>query len=340
MDNIIIAIGGANCGTSPVMPYIGTRFDGKDFTRIVKLYLETALLRCDFDALDIAQSVDDIGDMAMQVNRHTADGAVLISLEAFGSRKSFNDFGGSVVKYCSRRGGRSKIFCEDICSFLSLAVKSDTEDGGAAWQAVGCPTATVDVGYITNFDDLKRALDPDFQVNAAEHIAMGICEHFGMPYVKRDDILSYPLLCSSATGKRGKKIKMLQALLGANGYMTEIDGIYGKHTDDAVKQAAINNGMSETDGVNAALWRDLLLLNKQHVEFGSKCTTALYIQRKLFAKLYKTPMDGCLGEQTLCALNEYLKDIESGITVSRSSGVSSDVIKLLSPVGGGRPRLF
>lgn len=339
MDNSVIAIGGAECGESPVMPYIGAKFRGSEFTELCKLYLEAALLRCDFDVLDMPRPIDDAQDMAIQVNRHTADGAVLITLDAFGSRKSFNDFCGGSVRYCNRRGVRSKTFCEDICSHLCQTLKSDTADGGTLWQAVGCPSAVVSAGYLTNFTDAKRAFDPDFAVDVAEHIAMGICEHFGMPYVKRDDILAYPLLCSAATGKRGKKIKMLQALLSANGYKVAIDGVYGKATDAAVKTAAKDCGMPD-DGVTAALWRDLLLLNFPPLKLNAKNAAVLYVQRKLFSKLYNVPRDGVLGEQTLSALGSYLQDAESGVHVAPNTVIDDTIIKLLAPVGGGKPRLF
>ena len=168
---------------------------------------------------------------------------------------------------------------------------------------------------------------------------MGMCEHFGMPYVRRDDILSYPMLCSAATGKRGKKIKMLQALLCANGYRVAMDGVFGKATDTAVGTICINNGMTGDDGVSAAVWRDLLLLNSPDLEYGSRNNAVLYLQRKLFGKLYKVPRNGKLDTDTMFAVSEYLSENTEGITATER-GVSSDIIKLISPVGGGRPRLF
>ena len=57
MENIVIAVGAADCGTSPLMPYVGERFDGKNFTTLAKRYLCAALLRCGFDVIDPADGV-------------------------------------------------------------------------------------------------------------------------------------------------------------------------------------------------------------------------------------------------------------------------------------------
>lgn len=340
MENIVIAVGAADCGTSPLMPYVGERFDGKNFTTLTKRYLCAALLRCGFDVIDPADGVCEPQDLILAANRHTVSAAITVSYTAFGSRKSFNDVHGSVVRYSQGRfGGKSRVLCEDICAKLRLFGKSATAPDGAL-GAANCPTAVVDAGYITYFDEAKMLYDPDFAVETGEHIAMGVCEHFGMPYIRRDDILSYPLLCSAATGKRGKKIKMLQALLCANGYRVEMDGIFGKNTDMAVKTFCINNGMRDCDGVTAAVWRDLLLLNPPKLEYGTKHNAVLYLQRKLTSKLYKTPLSGALDEDTVSAVNEYLTEIESGLSTRKGGGITEEIFKLIQAVGGGRPRLF
>lgn len=340
MENTVIAVGAADCGTSPIMPYVGERFDGKIFTVLAKRYLSAALLRCGFDVLDPANGVCDAQDLMIAANRHTVSATVVVSYTAFGSRKSFNDIRGSVVRYSQGRfGARSRVLCEDICAKLGMQGKSSTASDGAL-GAANCPTAVIDAGYITYFDEAKMLYDPDFAVETGEHIAMGVCEHFGMPYIRRDDILSYPLLCSAATGKRGKKIKMLQALLCANGYAVDMDGIFGKNTDYAVKTFCINNGLHDCDGVSAAVWRDLLLLNPPRLEYGTKHNAVLYIQRKLTSKLYKTPLSATLDEDTLTAVNEFLTETESGLRATKSGGVTEEIFKLIHAVGGGRPRLF
>ncbi|MBD5132496.1 MAG: hypothetical protein HDT28_07935 [Clostridiales bacterium] len=336
MNVITIAVGGSECGHSPVMPYVGEKADGKIFTRLAALYLTAALIRCDFDVLEVPSPVVDARDMIMRVNRFTADGAVLISLGAFGSRKSFNDVKGAVVYHSTSK--EHKVFCEDICAALSRNISCASLGGDRVWQGAVCPTAVVDAGYLTNFDEAKLSLDPDYAQTIAEHVAMGVCEYFGYPYIRQDDITAYPILCTAATGKRGRKIKMLQALLAANGMKVEVDGVYGKETDLAVKAFEQNNGLS--GGVDAALWRELILPARKPLEYGCMRNGVLYIQRKLYSKLYDCPQSGELDDKTLTAINEFVRDKKLCAQCTKESGVSEEVIAALSCLGGGKPRLF
>lgn len=338
MENITIAVGGANAGVSPAMPYIGERMDSREFTGLCKLQLIAALSRCEFDVLDIPYAVDDPQDMIMQINRNTADGAVLLSLGGFGSRKSFNDVSGCTVKYCGRRSDRVRMFCEDICAKLACIMPSTTAEDSAIWRAVGCPSATVELGYLTCFDDAKRAFDPDFIADAAEHVAMGICEYFSMPYVRRDDATAYPAQ-TGVSAKRGKKIKILQAMLAANGYPLHVDGVYGQSTERAVREFAANNDI-KPDGVTAALRNDFSTPIAHGLPIGSKHAAVLYIQRKLYSKLYKVPRNGTLDSATMSCVKEYLAETESDPPTLSDYGISGEIFKRIVRSGGGRPRLF
>ena len=108
----------------------------------------------------------------------------------------------------------------------------------------------------------------------------------------------------------------------------------------AVKTFCINNGMRDCDGVTAAAWRDLLMLNPPKLEYGTKHNAVLYLQRKLTSKLYKTPLSGALDEDTVAAVNEYLTETESGLSTRKGGGITEEIFKLIQAVGGGRPRLF
>lgn len=340
MDNIVIAVvDDASCGMSPVMPYVGTRFCGKDFTELTKLNLSAALLRCGFDVFDrTCSNAADMQELMMRVNRNDIDAVVMVSCNAFGSRKTFNDRHGFAVRSSSGRfGQKSKILCEDICAKLELSERSGDVYSDGYFGAANCPTAIAEIGYLTYFDEAKLMQDPDFSVSTAEYIAMGICEYFDMPYVKRDDIFAYPMLC---TARRGKKVKMLQHLMNLYGFELNTDGVFGSETDNAVKKLCENNG-KPFGAVTAAVWRDLLLTNiPDRLDFGSRDVFVWYLQRKLYAKLYSTPIDGVLGDETLSALNEYLSETANDSKLTCADGVSGEIIKLLSPVGGGRPRLF
>lgn len=339
MENPVIAVGSAHGATSPVMPYIGEHIHGHDFIMPATLYLEAALLRCGFNVLCL-QAVEP-QDLIMQANRHNADAVIMMSYAAFGSGKSFNDEHGAVVRYSHGRQDReSRVLCEDICAKLSMYKKASVAADGTLGGA-SCPTVVIDGGYLTNFDEAKLACDPDNAVKTAEHAALGICEHFGIPYVMRDDIAEYPLLSSAATGKRGNKVKLLQTLLRANGSNLTIDGVYGRETDLAAKVFCINNGaIAEQMSITPSVWRDLLVIEPPTLPLGSKHSAVLYVQRKLFGKLYKTPRDGVLGGETIHAVNEFISEAGGDISLASDNEVSADAIKFLSSSNVSRPRLY
>ncbi len=338
MNDITVALySDGACGTTPIMPFLGARFDGAEFAKLCKTYLAAALLRCGFDVYDAnpdGGAIDNV-DLVMRINRRNADAAISVTAAGFGSRKSFNDASGATVRFPGGRfTARSRIFAEDICAKLpDCKVAPDTEFG-----MLNCKAAMVCAGYLTNFDEAKRLCDPDFAVMIAESAALGACEHFDMPYIRRDDVSSYPLLCSS---RRGKKVKMLQALLNAYGAKLPVDGAYGGETDAAVRAFVSDNGKRRDGGVTADVWRDLLLTDLPELAYGSANNAARYIQRKLRSKLYPVEQTGVFDEKTLVALNEFLAEtVGGGFALDKTSKIDADIYKLLAPIGGGRPRLF
>ena len=341
MKDYIMAVGSADVGLTPPMPFIGKRFDGSKFTVLSRLWLEVALVRCGFDVLDKKAMLSDaLSDFVLQANRAGADCIVVTSYSAFGSGKSFNDFCGATVKYpYGRQSKKSRTVAEDVCAKINGIKKCTTAQSDIALNGAACPAVVIDGGYLTEFDEAKAVYDPDYAHTFAEHAAMGICEYFGMPYLPPSPETVLPDLVHASTGKRGKKIKLLQAALCAVGYQTDVDGVYGKNTELAVKEFALNNEL-KCDCVNEELL-DCLLFNRcKSMPMGAKSVGVLYMQRKLISKLYPCSDSGILDEQTSTALAEFLSETDNDIPLLKDGGAPKSAIKLLSPIGGGRPRLF
>ena len=106
MNDITVALySDGACGTTPIMPFLGARFDGAEFAKLCKTYLAAALLRCGFDVYDAnpdGGAIDNV-DLVMRINRRNADAAISVTAAGFGSRKSFNDASGATVRF---PGGR------------------------------------------------------------------------------------------------------------------------------------------------------------------------------------------------------------------------------------------
>lgn len=334
MSEITVVVAGTDCGHTPLMPFVGERFEGRIFTEPAKYLLQAALLRCGFDVVDVKQPITDCQDTVMLANRISADGIVAVSYGAFGSRKSFNDVSGMTVRYSAGRP-KNRTFAEDVCAKLlnqgKCTVMPDREPSGAA-----CPAIIIEGGMLTNFDEAKAAHDPDYRTAFAEYAAMGICEYFDLPYIPREEKTCYPMLNADDVGKRGTKVKFLQALLCANGYKTDVDGVLGRNTSLAAKTFMIND--EPRDNTNALVC--LALPEYGGIRLGAKSAAVNYVQHKLRSKLYHCALSGTLDGQTLTALNEFLSETNSGLTATEDGGVTSEMIDLLRPIGGGRPRLF
>ncbi|MDE7164372.1 MAG: N-acetylmuramoyl-L-alanine amidase [Clostridiales bacterium] len=339
MKDLIVTVGGADVGLTPPMPFVGRKLDGGEVTLFSRLLLEIALLRCGFDVSDRRALVTDAQELIYQSNRAQADCIVVMSASAFGSRKSFNNVCGGTVRYSAgRHGNMSRELAEDICAKIDNAKKCGTAESLHTFGGAACPAVIVEMGYLTDFDEAKLMHDPDYIRNIVEYVTMGICECMGMPYIP-PSLSPYLELISMNMGKRGKKIKLLQAALCAHGYTVDIDGVYGKSTSIAVKTFAINNGYAENDGITEEFIRDLFFVTPRTLPLGSKHSNVQYIQNKLIAKLYKSPASGVLDESTIDAMNEFLTETGNAQSVCESE-ICEEAMKFLSKVGGGRPRLF
>ncbi len=333
MNDTVIAVCGTDPGMTPMMPYIGEKNDGKVFTERAKYLTEAALCRCGFDTVSVTSPITDTGDAAMAANHIGADCIVIISYASFGSGRNFNDANGCTVEHAQGRAAKSsRILAEDICSYISAVKPCVVSPSYPMFSGALRPTVTVNAGYLTGFDDAKLIYDPDHAARIAERITMGICENFSMPYILPSEATIDPV--SLSIGKRGKKIKLLQAMLSAHGYRLAVDGVFGRNTDLALKKFCGNNDTPLGTVADA-----LLMRNQTDIKIGSEKAAVRYLQNKLRAKLYRAPLDGVLGKDTVDAVNAYLADIGHP-DAKNDDTVSETAIELLSPVGGGKPRLF
>lgn len=336
MKDILIAVGGQSCGSSPVIPYIGGRIDGEAFSVPARKYLCSALLRSGFDVAEMPRTAFDPQDFVMMANRNSVDCAVILSYSAFGSRRTFNGESGCTVRYAGGRlAKKSRTLGEDVCAALSAFYRASVY-ASAEYAAANCPAVTVEGGYLTNFDEACGALDPDRALKTAELSACGICEFFGVPVVPRDDITAYPAFDGKAAGKRGKKIKLLQSVL-SNYVDIAVDGVYGKETEDAVRSVCERNGISAA-GVTEELWRSVLGSERRPLEKGSRHTSVSYIKRKLRSKLYEATDGDVLDADTLESAAALLGSL--GADNDTESGLSAEQIALICSRGGEKPRLF
>ena len=330
--DMIIAVGAMDAGFTPPMPFVAQRLDGGKCMGLARLMTEIALIRCGFDISDMGAPITDVQELVLNANRIGADCIAVLSCGAFGSRKSFNDISGATIKYAAGRlSDRSRVLAEDVCAKVALTKPCITA-AEHKFDGAACPAIEIAPGYLTDFDEAKLLHDPDYIHTLVEYAVMGICEYFGMPYIPHSPA-AYKRF-KARLGMRGKSVKLLQAALGMGGYHVNIDGVFGKHTDIAAKECAINNGFSDDEMLNG-----LLFVKPQKLSANSRNNAALYIQRKLKAKLYYADDSGVLSTDTIAAANDFLTETEHE-ELCNDSFISQEVFELIAEIGGGRPRLF
>lgn len=113
-------------------------------------------------------------------------------------------------------------------------------------------------------------------------------------------------------GSKGSEVSKLQEALKNQGYLNStVDGIYGKATENAVKNFQKSNGLA-VDGIAGAKTQAKLYANSpssfQTLKLGSKGSAVVQLQEGLKNKgFYKGIIDGIFGSGTRTALISFQK---------------------------------
>lgn len=326
---------------TPVMPYINTPIYENQFNRPTKIKFLEACLRNGFAVYDVKPELTDtsVSTRVARVNRQNLTLLVTFGYNAFGSGNSFNTAQGISTFYSLQniRPTQSRALAEELyeqlvqgTSQVGRGVSSLTDVG--VLQSVNCPSALVEPGYMTNFNEAKLMLDPDFQTEVAEESCQGVCMYLGQSYLPRNNLNNYPTL---RNGSRNNFVYLLQYLLVQNGSSLTVDGVFGVNTLNAVQAFQTANGLTADGIVGNNTWRTLLVLPpRPTLRQGSSGTYVRYLQQKLTSKLYPLGnADGIFGNATRQAVVEFQQE----------NGLSPDGIvgpltwEVVSQIGGGRP---
>lgn len=325
---------------TPVMPYINRSFYENEFNRKAKYYFILACLRCGFRVYDVKPEIGDVS-ISTRVARVNARGLTLLvtfAYNAFGDGIGFNNVNGYLVFYGADgyRPTMSRLLSFDLSAGLSETITTKnlgvgTLSGVGVLRSVRCTSALVEAGFMTNFEEAKLMVDPDFQRAGGEGACIGVCNYLGVPYVS-DDVI-YPTL---RRGSRGNYVIMLQYMLRNAGYDVDTDGIFGSATETVVRSFQAENGLAADGIVGKKTWAVLRWkFNPLPVlRRGSRGEAVKYLQSKLLSKLYPVgEIDGIFGAATERAVREFQE--ENGLAVDGIVG--KNTWAKLTPIGGGRP---
>jgi len=313
---------------TPVMPYINRSIYENEFNRPAKIFFLQACMRQDFDTYDVKPELRDvaISTRVSRINRQRLTLLVTFAYNAFGSGTSFNSASGASTYYSDLNSfrTRSRALAEDLYEEITegnfhSGLGVGVLDIGVL-SSVNCPSALIEAGFMTNFEEAKLMLNPDFQIETAEESCRAVCKYLNVGYKSRTDLSNYPTL---RRGNRGNYVKLLQSLLETSGISIDVDGVFGADTQSAVRGFQNENGL-EVDGiVGNNTWSALLWLPPYPVlRRGSRGNYVRYLQQLLLSKLYSPgSIDGVFGSVTQSAVTSFQREnglVADGIVGSRT----------------------
>lgn len=110
-------------------------------------------------------------------------------------------------------------------------------------------------------------------------------------------------------GSKGQQVKQIQELLNSIGFTINVDGNFGKISDDSIKQFQFNNGL-KPDGIVGKITWNALLKEQPEIEVltpGANNKKVKLIQQLLQKLGYKVTVDGDYGKQTRKAVKKFQK---------------------------------
>lgn len=250
---------------TPTMPYINRSFYENEFNRPAKYYFLIACLRTGFDIFDVKPEWNDIAvsERVRRVNSNRLNALVTFAYNAAGNDAVFSSANGHQVFYSreNRYAAESRLLAYDVSA--GLTAETGTADRGVSTligigmiRSVNCPSVIAECGFMTNFEEAKLMVDPDFQRSCGDGACRGVCEHFDVDYITSVDYTSLPTL---RRGNRGNAVQLLQCYLNLYGNALSVDGVFGQNTQSAVERFQRENGLTQDGIVGKNTWQTLLM---------------------------------------------------------------------------------
>lgn len=304
---------------TPVISYIGRSFYENEFNRQAKIAFILACLRCGFNVYDIHPEIQDtsVSTRVVRANRAGVNVLVTFAYNAFGTGLTFNSAQGIEVYYSpyNRFAQESRQLSEEV---FEKIVQNTGRTGRFVGQLsvgvltnVNCPSTLIEAGFMTNFEEAKLMLNPNYVLNVGESTCQGVCNYLNVPYVGRD-LINFP---TTRLNDRGNFVTILQYILNEYGYNLVADGIFGTRTYNAVLDFQKNNQLTQDGIVGRNTWNKLLNISptENTLRFGDRDSAVLYLQKLLLSYLYPiTILDGIFGRETESAVRAF--QTENGLT--------------------------
>lgn len=290
---------------TPVLPYINRSFYENEFNSRAKLQFILACLRCGFRVYDLKPEQQDVS-ISTRVTRARRAGISLLvtfAYNAAGNANAFSSARGLEVYYSpynpfpTQSARLSQDVYDEILKNTNRAGRFVGRLSVGVLSNVNCPSTLIEAGFMTNFDEAKLMLNPNFILQNGEGACEGVCKYLSVNYVPR----ALENFATIRRGDRGNFVTILQYLLNEYGANLSPDGIFGTNTETAVRTFQANNGLTQDGIVGRNTWNALLNLNPSAITLrrGSRNSAVLYLQQLLLSYLYPiTNLDSIFGAET------------------------------------------
>lgn len=324
---------------TPKMPYINRSFYENEFNFPTKNYFLADCARIGYNVYDVKPELYDvtINNRVSRVNTRKPNAVVTFAYNAT-QNENFNSWKGLEVYYSPNNVNATQSYALSQQIYASLVTNGYVRgnfigklNNVGMLSSVRVLASLCECGYMTNFEEAKMMVDPDFQNLMGSLACKGVGNYFGVPYKTPQETV-YPFL---KLGSRGSAVQYLQLRLINYGYRISSDGVFGANTDTAVKQFQQLNGLAVDGMVGNNTWVKInnFYPSSTTLRQGSRGVEVWYLQAKLLSKLYPVSVDGIFGAGTLAQVQEFQK--ENGL--SPDGIVGRATWAKVTPIGGGRP---
>ena len=295
---------------TPTMPGLNRSIYENEFNRPAKNYFIEALFRNGFSVYDVKPEITDVSidERVIRINSQNLTLLVTFAYNAYGTE--FNSVSGLTTYYSpiNTQAENSRKLAENLYQKL---IQNTPQRGRGVQEIdigvlsnVNCPSALIEAGFMTNLEEAQLMLNPLFQQEVGEESCEGVCTYLNVGYLPRNNLANYPNL---RNGSRSNFVYLLQFMLNLLGANLIVDGIFGKNTENAVRNFQQENSLSVDGIVGVNTWRTLLTLAPYPtLKNGSRGNYVRFLQQLLESNLYPVEnIDGIFGNKTESAVRSF-----------------------------------
>ncbi len=297
---------------TPVVPGLGRQIYENEFNRAAKNKFIEACMRNSFSVYDVKPEFQDISlsERVRRVNRQNLTLLVTFAYNASGDGNTFNNASG-VETFYSVRNPKARQSQQLATSLYNNLIQGTQQNGRGVKNLdvsmlsnVNCTASLIEAGFMTNLREARLMINPLFQTEVGEESCVGVCDFLGASFIARDNLANYPLL---RNGSRGNFVYLLQFLLSQYGYNLTVDGVFGRNTENAVRDFQTKNSLGVDGIVGNNTWKYLLTLpDYPTIRQGSRGSYVKFLQQLLESQLIPVGgIDGIFGAKTKEAVETF-----------------------------------